>query len=64
MDWSALNIAGILSQEQGRVERFIGCWGRKPNRDEKHYPSMKGELLALVKSMEHVHPEVHCQPKI
>ena len=52
MDWSALNIAGVLSQKQGRVERFIGCWGRKCNRYEKHYPSMKGELLALVKSIE------------
>ena len=28
MDWSSLNIAGVLSQKQERVERFLGCWGR------------------------------------
>ena len=50
-DWSAQNIAGVLSQKQEGVERFIGCFGRKCNTYEKHYPSMKGELLALVKSM-------------
>ena len=50
--WSALNTAGILSQKHDRVEHFISCWGRKCNRYEKHYPSMKGELLDLVKSME------------
>ena len=50
-DWSASNIAGVLSQKQDGVERFIACFGRKCNVYEKHYPSMKGELLALVKSM-------------
>jgi hypothetical protein len=30
-DWSALNIAGILSQKQEGVERFIGCSGGKCN---------------------------------
>jgi len=48
MDWYPLNIAGILSQKQC----FIRCWGRKCNRYEKDYPSMKGELLASVKSIE------------
>ena len=28
MDWSALNIAGILSLKQDGVEHFISCWGR------------------------------------
>ena len=51
MDWSALNIAGVLSQKQDGVERFLACWGRKCNRYEKHYSSAKGELLALVKCM-------------
>jgi len=27
-DWSALNIAGILSLKQDGVEHFISCWGR------------------------------------
>jgi hypothetical protein len=47
-----LNIAGILSQKQEGVERFIGCSGGKCNWYKKHYPFLKGELLALVKSME------------
>ena len=51
-DWSALNIAGTLSQKQEGVERFFCCWGRNCHWFKKHYPSMKGELLALVKSME------------
>jgi len=50
-DWSSLNIAGVLSQKQEGVERFLGCWGRKCNRYERHYSSAKGELLALVKCM-------------
>ena len=50
-DWSSLNIAGVLSQKQDRVERFLGCWGQKCNRYERHYSSAKGELLALVKCM-------------
>ena len=41
MDWSALN---KLSQEQERVERFIGCWGRKCNRK---FPSLLGSHLKL-----------------
>ena len=52
INWSPLNIAGVISQKQEGVDHFIVCWGRKCNHFEKHYPSMKGELLALVKSME------------
>ena len=50
-DWSSLNIAGVLSQKQDGVERFLGCWGPKCNHYERHYSSAKGELLALVKCM-------------
>ena len=50
-DWSALNIAGVLSQKQDGVERFLACWGCKCNKFEKYYSSAKGELLALVKCM-------------
>ena len=51
MDWSSLNIVGVLSLKQDRVEWFLGCWGRKCNKYERHYSSAKGELLALVKCM-------------
>ena len=44
-NWSALNIAGILTQKQEGVERFLACWGRKCNCYEKHYSRAKGELL-------------------
>ena len=46
-----MNLAGVLSQKQEVVERFLGCWGRKCNHYERHYSSTKGELLALVKCM-------------
>jgi len=47
-DWSADNIAGVLSQNQEGKERFLGCWGRKCSKHERNYPSHKGELLAVV----------------
>ena len=50
-DLSSLNIAGVLSQKQEGVERFLGCWEQKCNRYERHYSSAKGELFALVKCM-------------
>ena len=37
MDWWSLNIAGILSQKQEGVDHFLGCWGQKCNRYERHY---------------------------
>ena len=33
-DWSADNIAGILSQVQEGKDRFLGCWGRKCSKYE------------------------------
>ena len=48
---TSLTIAGVLSQKQEGVERFLGCWGRKCNHYERHNSSAKGELLALVKCM-------------
>ena len=47
-DWSKENIAGILSQNQGGEEKFIGCWGRICNQYERNYPSYTGELLAVI----------------
>ena len=34
-NWSALNIAGVLSQKQDGVKRFLACWGWKCNKFEK-----------------------------
>ena len=66
-DWSALNIAGILSQKK---KEWDVCWGKKCNQfkkhypsrkhypskkhypSRKHYPSIKGDQIALVRSME------------
>ena len=63
LDWSALNIAGVLFQKQEGIEPFIVRWGRKCNCFEKHYPSMKGELLAFVKSIERWnHILKYCSP--
>ena len=35
INWSPLNIAGVLSQKQEGVDHFIVCWGRKCNHFEK-----------------------------
>ena len=58
-DFSGINIAAILSQVQGeeKAERFIACAARKCSTAESAYPSMKGELLAVIlglKSFEHI----------
>ena len=48
-----MNIAGVLSQKQEGVEHLsVAGTYRKCNKYEKHYASVKGELLALVKSVE------------
>ena len=54
-DWSALNIAIVLSQKQEGMEQFLACWGRKCNKYEKHYSSPKGEaLVKCMKKWEHI----------
>ena len=56
-DFSAKNVAGILSQEQDGQERFIAATGRKCMKTEAAYPSYKGEILALVvacRTWEHI----------
>ena len=47
-DFSAGNLAGILSQVQGGQEKFIAATGRKTSPHESNYGSTKGELAALV----------------
>ena len=52
-DFSAKNVAAVLSQEQNGKERFIAACGRKTMKYESAYPSTKGELLALVVALKH-----------
>ena len=47
-DWSQKNMAGILSQIQEGLERFIAAHGRKCSKHEQNYPSTKGELAAIM----------------
>ena len=47
-DFSAKAIGGVLSQEQGGQERLLGCAARKCTPYEQNYPSVKGELAALM----------------
>ena len=47
-DFSATNMAAVLSQVQGGKEVFLGCTAKKCNKAESSYASHKGELGALV----------------
>ena len=47
-DWSKKNMAGVLSQIQEGIERFIAAHGRKCSKHETNYPSTKGELAAVM----------------
>jgi transposase InsO family protein len=56
-DWSATNMAAILSQVQAGQERFLACVAKKCNAAEQNYASHKGELAACVlglKKFEHI----------
>ena len=47
-DFSATNMAAVLSQKQGGKEVFLGCVARKCNKAQSSYPSHKGELNAVI----------------
>ena len=56
-DFSATNLAGVLSQKQEGRERMIATCGRKTTSYERNYSSTKGELSAVIFSVrrfEHV----------
>lgn len=56
-DFSADNVAVILSQQQNGKERFIAAAGRKTTRYERNYHSAKGELSAIIyglRKFEHI----------
>ena len=56
-DWSQKNMAGVLSQVQEGVERFIAAHGRKCSKHEANYPSTKGELgsvMACLRKWDHI----------
>ena len=48
MDLSSEAIAVIISQVQDGKERFIAAGGMKCTKYERNYPSVKGELAAIV----------------
>ena len=47
-DFSSLAVGGVLSQVQGELERFIGCFSRSLNSAQSKYPAHKGELMAVI----------------
>ena len=47
-DYSAEALAVVVSQVQDGQEKFIAAAGRKCTRYEQHYPSVKGELAAVI----------------
>ena len=46
-DFSATNMAAVLSQKQNGKEVFLGCVAKKCNSAQQAYPSHKGELCAV-----------------
>ena len=56
-DYSATGMAAVLSQIQNGKEVFLGCCTKKCNKAESNYPSVKGEMGALIlglKKFEHI----------
>lgn len=56
-DFSATNMAAVLSQKQNGKEVFLGCVAKKCSKPESNYPSHKGEMGAVVlglKKFEHI----------
>ena len=56
-DWSATNMACVLSQKQGGQEVFLGCTAKKCNPAESNYASHKGEMASVIlglKKFEHL----------
>jgi hypothetical protein len=46
-DFSAVNMAAVLSQKQDGKEVFLGCVAQKCNKAQQSYASHKGELCAV-----------------
>ena len=56
-DFSATNMACVLSQVQDGKETFLGCTAKKCDKAQRSYPSAKGELAAVIlglKKFEHI----------
>lgn len=51
VDYSKLALAGILTQVQGGVERFIGAFSKACDSAEKNYAAHKGEAAAIIYSL-------------
>ena len=44
-DFSAINMAAVLSQKQHGKEVFLGCVAQKCNKAQQSYPSQKGSCV-------------------
>ena len=56
-DFSAINMAAVLSQVQDGTERLIGCVAKKCSKAESAYSSFKGEMSAVIlglRKFEHI----------
>ncbi|MCP4053810.1 MAG: hypothetical protein GY739_12245, partial [Mesoflavibacter sp.] len=56
-DFSSQAMGGVLSQNQGGVEKMITCFSRACSKHEQNYSSVKGEISALVwacRKLEHM----------
>lgn len=56
-DFSKEACSAVLSQVQSGQERFLACFAKKNSPAERNYPSMKGELLAIIlalRKFEHI----------
>ena len=56
-DYSALNMAAVLSQKQNGREVFLGCVAKKCNQAQSSYSSHKGEMASVIlglKKFEHI----------
>ena len=63
-DFSATNLAAVLSQKQGGQEVFLGCHARKCNQAESNYPSYKGECAAVIYGLQKFEHVLRARPFI
>ena len=51
VDYSKIAMAGILTQKQGGLERFIGAFSKTCDTAESNYAAHKGEAAAIIYSL-------------
>jgi hypothetical protein len=60
-DASNVRIGGVLSQIQDRRERVIAYYSKKLNKAERNYYVTQQELLAIVRTLQHLHKYLYGQ---